>query len=196
MSFEDRPHGGDRVSFGPRGSRATPALIASLIEGAVAGLEDDRNESHSYLLRALALLRSHDRNPTCAQSVQPRCRLAMWQTNRVISYIDSNLGGGIRSQDLARLVNLSTSHFFRAFKSSVGVTPHTYLTHRRIELAREMMRASDQALAQIAIVCGWSDQSHFCRVFRHVVGLSPQEWRRANAIDPMRNRRTEEEDKS
>jgi AraC-like DNA-binding protein len=115
----------------------------------------------------------------------------MWQTNRVISYIDSNLGGGIRSQDLARLVNLSTSHFSRAFKSSVGVTPHTYITRRRIELAREMMCASDQALAQIAVVCGWSDQSHFCRVFRHVVGLSPQEWRRANALDPMRTRRAD-----
>jgi AraC family transcriptional regulator len=59
-----------------------------------------------------------------------------------------------------------------------------------------MMRASDQALAQIAVVCGWSDQSHFCRTFRQVVGSSPHEWRRANAIDPVRIRRADEEDKS
>jgi AraC family transcriptional regulator len=176
MSFEDRPHAGDLAT----------TFIASLIEGAVARLEVDRHESHAYLLRALALLRSHDRKPRCAQSVQPRGRLARWQMNRVVGYINSNLGSGIRSQDLACLVNLSRSHFSKAFKSSAGVTPHTYITRRRIELAREMMCASDQALAQIAVVCGWSDQSHFCRVFRHVEGLSPHEWRRANAIDPRR----------
>jgi AraC family transcriptional regulator len=205
MSFEARPHASDpgaqqdddwTVTATLSGSRPTPTLIASLIEGAVARLEDDRNESHSYLLRALALLRSDDRNLGCVQSLQSRGGLAMWQTNRVISYIDSNLGGGIRLQDLARLVNLSASHFSRAFKSSVGVPPHRYITRRRIELACEMMRASDQALAQIAVVCGWSDQSHFCRAFRHVVGLSPHEWRRANALDPMRIRRAHAEDKS
>ncbi len=101
------------------------------------------------------------RNPAkCAVAWQ------MWQTNRVVGYIDSNLASAIRSRDLARLVNLSESHFSRAFKSSVGVPPHRYITRRRIELAREMMRASDQGLAQIAVVCGWSDQSHFCRAFR------------------------------
>jgi AraC family transcriptional regulator len=52
-----------------------------------------------------------------------------------------------------------------------------------------MMRTSDIALAQIAVVCGWSDQSHFCRSFRRVVGLSPDEWRRANALDPRQVRR-------
>jgi AraC family transcriptional regulator len=159
-------------------------LIASLIEGAVARLEVDLRESHAYLLRALALLRSQDRSARRTPFAQTRGGLAKWQTNRVIVYIDSNLANGIRSRDLARLVNLSASHFSRAFKSTVGVTPHRYITRRRIELACGLMRASDQALAQIAVLCGWSDQSHFCRAFRRVVGLSPDEWRRANAMDP------------
>jgi AraC family transcriptional regulator len=168
---------------------STPTLIASLIEGAVARLEVDRKESHAYLLRALALLGSHGRSAGSVKSDPVRGGLAMWQMNRVIGYIDTNLASGIRSSDLARLVDLSESHFSRAFKSSVGVPPHSYITRRRIEHAREMMRASDQALAQIAIVCGWSDQSHFCRVFRRVEGLSPDEWRRANAFEPRRVRR-------
>jgi AraC family transcriptional regulator len=168
------------------GRRVTPTLIASLIEGAVARLEVDRKESHAYLLRALALLGSHGRSPGSAQTTPTRGCLAMWQMNRVIGYIDINLSNGIRSRDLARLVDLSESHFSRAFKSSAGVSPHGYVTRRRIELARELMRASDQTLAQIAVVCGWSDQSHFCRAFRRVVGLSPDTWRRANALDPGR----------
>jgi AraC family transcriptional regulator len=179
------------VTAAASGKRVTPTLIASLIEGAVARLEVDRKESHAYLLRALALLGSHGRSPGSAQSTKTRGCLATWQMNRVISYIDINLASGIRSRDLAHLVDLSESHFCRAFKSSVGVSPHGYITRRRIELAREMMRASDHALAQIAIVCGWSDQSHFCRTFRHVVGQSPDEWRRANALDPRRVRRVD-----
>ena len=175
----------------PGVSVATPTLIVSLIEGAVARLEVDRKESHAYLLRALALLGSHGRSAESTQSAPIRGGLAFWQMNRVIGYIDINLTSGIRSRDLARLIDLSESHFSRAFKSSVGVPPHSYITRRRIELAREMMCASDQALAQIAIVCGWSDQSHFCRVFRRVVGLSPDEWRRANSIDSRPGRRVD-----
>jgi AraC family transcriptional regulator len=178
-----------KVTAAMPGRRAPPALIASLIEGAVARLEVNRKESRAYLLRALAMLGSHYRSGGSTQSVPLLGCLAVWKINRVISYIDINLGNGIRSRDLARLVDLSESHFSRAFKSSVGVSPLRYIARRRIELAREMMRASDQALAQIAVVCGWSDQSHFCRVFRRVVGLSPDEWRRANAIDPRRIRR-------
>ena len=178
---DDRP-----VMPAASGRHATPALITSLIEGAVARLEVDRNESHAYLLRALALLRSHDRSTGGAQSAPSRGCLATWQMNRVIAYIDLNLAGGIRSRDLARQVNLSESHFCRAFKSSVGVSPHGYITRRRIELACEMMRASGETLSQIAAACGWSDQSHFCRTFRRIVGWSPDEWRRANALDPRR----------
>jgi AraC family transcriptional regulator len=184
-TFEDDDR---KVATAMSGRRAIPTLIASLIEGAVARLEVDRNESHAYLMRALALLSSHDRNPGSTQSAPILGRLARWKVNRVIGYIDINLASEIRSGDLARLVDLSESHFSRAFKSSVGVSPLDYITRRRVELAREMMRASDQALAQIAVVCGWSDQSHFCRVFRRVVGLSPDAWRRANAIDPKRLR--------
>jgi AraC-like DNA-binding protein len=167
-------------------SRARRTLIASLIQGAVARLEVDRDESHAYLLRALALLGTHDRNVRVAQTGPTRGRLARWQTNRVIGHIDSNLASPIRSHDLARLLNLSATHFSRTFKSTLGVTPQRYVTRRRIELACEMMRASDRALAHIAVACGWSDQPHFCRTFRRYVGLSPDEWRRANAIDPRR----------
>jgi AraC-like DNA-binding protein len=158
----------------------TPPAIAALIECAAASFEVDRNASREYLFRAYALLRAQSQ-PTSGRTAQTRGRLAMWQTNRVIDYIETNLGTDIQSKDLANLVNLSTSHFFRAFKVSVGIPPFEFITRRRVELAREMMRTTDEALAQIAVACGLSDQSHFCRVFRRIVGQSPNEWRRANA---------------
>jgi AraC family transcriptional regulator len=189
MQHSQQEHDDRQVTAAMPGRCATPTLIASLIEGAVARLEVDRKESHAYLLRALALLGSHERSSGTAQSAPMPGPLAVWKMKRVIGYIDIHLATGIRSRDLARLAGLSESHFSRAFKSSVGVSPLGYITRRRVELAREMMRASDQALAQIAVACGWSDQSHFCRVFRRVTGVSPHEWRRANAIDPRQIRR-------
>ena len=113
----------------------TPPAIAALIECAAASFELDRNASREYLFRAYALLRAQSQ-PTSGKTAQTRGRLAMWQTNRVIDYIETNLGTDIQSKDLANLVNLSTSHFFRAFKASVGIPPFEFITRRRVDLAR------------------------------------------------------------
>jgi AraC family transcriptional regulator len=158
----------------------TPPAIAALIECAAASFEVDRNASREYLFRAYALLRAQSQPTYDTKTAQTRGRLAMWQTKRVIDYIEANLGTDIQSKGLAELVNLSTSHFFRAFKVSVGIPPFEFITRRRVDKAREMMRTTDDALAQIAVACGLSDQSHFCRVFRRIVGQSPNEWRRAH----------------
>ena len=96
----------------------------------------------------------------------------------------SHLAGRIEAKELPRLVNLSTSHFFRAFKISVGIPPHEYITQRRIDRVLDMLRMTNVPLLQIAVECGLRDQSHLCRVFRRVVGQSPNEWRRANTVDP------------
>jgi AraC-like DNA-binding protein len=79
---------------------------------------------------------------------------------------------------------MSKGQFFRAFKVSVGLPPLQYIARRRIERAREMMNTTTEPLSQIAIACGLYDQSHFCRIFRRIVGQSPGQWQRANARDP------------
>jgi AraC-like DNA-binding protein len=165
-------------------SGATPPAIVSLIENAAASFELDRNASREYLFRAFSLLRAQSRRDTDRAAVMVRGRLATWQVQRVIDYIESNLEARIEAKELPRLVNLSTSHFFRAFKISVGMPPHEYITRRRIDRVLDMLRMTNVPLLQIAIECGLSDQSHLCRVFRRVVGQSPNEWRRANTVDP------------
>jgi transcriptional regulator GlxA family with amidase domain len=160
-------------------SGATPPAIASLIENAAASFELDRDAS-----RAFSLLRAQARRGTDGAAVMARGRLATWQVQRVIDYIEANLAGRIEAKELPRLVNLSTSHFFRAFKISVGIPPHEYITQRRIDRVLDMLRMTNVPLLQIAVECGLRDQSHLCRVFRRVVGQSPNEWRRANTVDP------------
>lgn len=165
-------------------SGATPPAIASLIENAAASFELDRDASREYLFRAFSLLRAQARRGTDGTAVMARGRLATWQVQRVIDYIEANLAGRIEAKELPRLVNLSTSHFFRAFKISVGIPPHEYITRRRIDRVLDMLRVTNVPLLQIAVECGLRDQSHLCRVFRRVVGQSPNEWRRTNTVDP------------
>lgn len=60
----------------------------------------------------------------------------------------------------------------------MGVPPHKWLLLHRIGHAREMMEQTDKTLAEIALTCGFADQSHFTRTFRSMVGRSPAVWRR------------------
>src|SRR5262249_37979709 len=97
---------------------------------------------------------------------------------RVREHIDNNFDQRIKVGTLARLANLSVWYFLRAFKQSLGVTPHDYLTRRRLEHTMELLSATDMPLSQIALAAGFADQSHCARRFRQHVGMSPRDYRR------------------
>jgi len=164
-----------------------PAAISTLIEGAVAAFDADRDTSRRYLLRASALLRAKRPPPVdrrCDAEGRARGGFAAWQLNRVIDHIEAHLTDKITGRELAALIDVSVGQLFRAFKVSVGVPPFRYIAQLRVELACRVMKTSEEPLSQVAIACGLCDQSHFCRVFRRATGLSPAAWRRANATDP------------
>jgi len=97
---------------------------------------------------------------------------------RVRDHIDSNFNQRIKVATLAKLANLSTWYFVRAFKQSVGVTPHDYLTRRRLEHTKELLSGTNMPLSQIALAAGFADQSHCARRFRQHIGMSPRDHRR------------------
>jgi AraC-like DNA-binding protein len=96
---------------------------------------------------------------------------------RVREYVDVHLSESINLAMLAAIAGLSMHHFAREFKQSVGVTPHHYLTQRRVERAQEMLAQTDLSLSEISYATGFSDQSHLARHFRHVLGTTPSEFR-------------------
>ena len=108
---------------------------------------------------------------------QIRGGLADWQLRKVIRHVDEHLGTSLACEDLAALVRLSTGHFCRAFKSSVGEPPHTYLIRQRIRRAQRLMVETRDSLSQIACACGLTDQAHLTRLFRKSVGTTPRVWR-------------------
>ena len=110
--------------------------------------------------------------------------LAPWQQKRATELLTSNLDGEVLLAKVAKECRLSTSHFTRAFRASMGLPPHQWLVHRRIEAAKDMLRNSDRSLSEVAIACGFADQSHFTRMFARRCGVSPGSWRRRHAVGP------------
>jgi AraC family transcriptional regulator len=104
--------------------------------------------------------------------------LAPWQERRAKELIAANLVGELSLGDVAHECGLSVTYFSRAFKRSTGTTPHAWLQNRRIEHAKLLLPQQDLPLADVALSCGFADQSHFTRTFARLAGVTPGAWRR------------------
>lgn len=96
---------------------------------------------------------------------------------RIREYINGNIDQRISVELLAGIANLSVCYFVRAFKQSMGITPHDYLIRQRVERTKELLFGTDMPLSEIALAAGFADQSHFARRFRQHVGVSPRDYR-------------------
>jgi AraC family transcriptional regulator len=104
--------------------------------------------------------------------------LAPWQQRRAKDLLLGQIARNVSLAEVAGECRLSRSHFGKAFKQSTGETPHAWLTARRIEAVQRMLLESSASLSEIALACGFADQSHLTRVFGARVGQSPAHWRR------------------
>ena len=105
--------------------------------------------------------------------------LAPWQLRRAKEIFCENLDGSVSLKEVARECRLSVSHFSRAFRRNMGVSPHNWLLQHRIEVAKERLRDRRLSVLEVALACGFADQSHLTKVFTRAAGLSPAAWRRA-----------------
>jgi len=97
--------------------------------------------------------------------------------------IDRDYGGGLDVPQLAREAYASPAHFIRSFKRAFGETPHQHLRRRRIERAKELLRATDLSVTEVSLEVGFQSLGSFSAAFRELVGAAPsayaQRWRRA-----------------
>jgi AraC family transcriptional regulator len=153
--------------------------VGHLVRQAMTFFETDRKAAWRCLSDASTLLGA-DVQDLSVDSLQPG-GLATWQARRTLAHIEANLASKMDIDDLANVVALSRSHFSRAFKHSVGLSPMEYVVVRRVERAKAMISSTRQPLAEVALACGFVDQAHLNRRFRDIVGISPGRWRRSNA---------------
>jgi AraC-like DNA-binding protein len=97
---------------------------------------------------------------------------------RVEDFIESRLDMPLTVEEIAQAAGMSCSHFTRAFRNVLRMTPHRYVMWRRLVKAQELIKTSRASLAEIALVTGFSDQSHLCRLFHQHLGESPNRYRR------------------
>lgn len=121
----------------------------------------------------------------CASGPRRKGGLAPWQIQRVTRYINEQLHTKLSTKVLAAQVHLSEFHFCRAFRLSVGESPHSYVTSCRIEAAKRLLTSTSRPIGDIALECGAADQAHFTNLFRRCAGQTPGSWRR-NGCDEYR----------
>jgi AraC-like DNA-binding protein len=114
---------------------------------------------------------------TMAPAPQAHGGLSPAAMRRVRGYVDEHLGGSIDLATLAGVAGVSIHHFARGFKQSAGVTPHHYLTQKRVERAQDLLAHTHLSLSEIAYAVGFSDQSHLARHFRQMLGVTPGQFR-------------------
>ena len=160
-------------------------VAVQLAEAACKARDGDREATRAHIAHAVALLRGKPGlGPSGIHVLSnlethvARGGLPAWQTRRVFAYVEANLCGRIAIRELARLLGLSASHFCRAFKCTLGVSPRDYVLRRRIEVAQGLMLTTSEPLSSIAVRCGMCDQPHFTRSFHRIVGETPYTWRR------------------
>jgi AraC family transcriptional regulator len=107
-----------------------------------------------------------------------RFGLAGWQEKRAREILFSHLTDNVSLETLASACSLSRSHFARSFKKSTGMTPHQCQVQMRVDRSRHLLEYTDKTIAQIGLECGFSDQSHFTRVFFKQTSSTPSAWRR------------------
>src|SRR5262249_53042317 len=111
--------------------------------------------------------------------------LAPWQQKRAEDVLAANLASEISLARIAEECRLSASHFARAFHETMGLPPHQWLLKRRVETAKSILRDSTLSLHEVALSCGFADQSHFTRTFSRWTGQGPGTWRRtARGLTP------------
>ena len=114
-------------------------------------------------------------SPLRQPSLEPR------RLQRVLSYIEAQLGETILLEDLAGEACLSPYHFARLFHQAMGQPPHRYVVERRVAAAQRQLRARRASMAEVALDTGFGTQANFSRVFRKLTGLTPRQYRDTHA---------------
>jgi len=112
------------------------------------------------------------------RSVQThRGGLGSARLRRIKEFVHAKMEDEFTLCKMAQSVGLSTAHFSRMFRKSTGESPHHFVLRHRVERAKEMLRAAEARILDVAVASGFKTQQHFARVFRRMCGVSPTQYR-------------------
>ena len=106
-------------------------------------------------------------------------RQVFLRLQRVRNYLAANCHLELDNSVLARMANYSPWHFIRAFRAAYAQTPHAFLVNVRLQRARELLRSSPLAIAEIAVASGFENRCAFSRLFHQRFGVTAGAMRRS-----------------
>jgi AraC family transcriptional regulator len=96
---------------------------------------------------------------------------------QAIDYINDNLEQDIKLANIADVVGMSQYYFCQLFKQSMGIAPYQYVIQQRVERAKQLLQQTEVTISDIALECGFANQSHFTKHFRKLTGITPKAYR-------------------
>ncbi len=156
-------------------------VVHHLGQTLVASLDEPNHTSKVFLDHVLHALNCHlacSYGGLRASASRSRGGLSPLQMRRATEFLEAHLDGNINLDQVARVCDLSVSHFARAFRQTFRRPPYRWLIERRVARARDLIASSHLPLAQIAIQSGFGDQVAMNRSFKKILGVTPGIWRR------------------
>lgn len=155
-------------------------LLASLRDA--VGADSDPGTAYVEHMTALILLRlaalgGAGPTPDAGGALSRRA------VARIVDHVEDHLAADISLAELAALLDMPVHRFARRFRAAMGLAPYAFVLERRIRRAERLLASSGRSLAEIALACGFSSQSHFATAFRERTGRTPSAFRASIASE-------------
>ena len=154
-------------------------LIYQIILALKTELETNPSNSRFYAESASTFLAAHlvkhytTRKPVFKEYSKG---LSSYKLQQAVDYIKVYLAEDLSLDAIATEIDMSRFYFCRLFKKSTGITPYQYLIRCRIDRAKILLRQGKLSIADIALEVGFSNQSHFTKHFKRLVGTTPKKF--------------------
>lgn len=146
--------------------------------------QEQKKEGHEIILinrleELIILLSRH------YSSIKTTKAKALVRIGKVIDYMENNYPKNICIDELSEMSFMSKRNFMRIFQGAVGLSPINYLKQIRLQKARYLLRESNNQVAEISILCGFTDSNYFIKCFRHAYGTTPNKFRARFQSEPL-----------
>jgi AraC-like DNA-binding protein len=146
------------------------ASLRAAVDGLHGALAQRGEELEAEVRLALVTERLH--HHLARLDPAPPMRRAHTLASRLRELLDAHVVEGITLEAASATLDAAPSHLVRAFARETGISPHRYLTGRRVDLARRRLLGGASP-ADVAVAVGFYDQAHLTRHFRRVLGVTP-----------------------
>lgn len=98
--------------------------------------------------------------------------------DNTLEYIQGSVKKNFTLAELAKVANMSPSHFGAVFKEINGITPWEYITSKKMELAKSLLKDKTKSVGEVIAECGYTSTANFNRAFKIYTGITPREYRK------------------